>query len=192
MDKKVWLIVGIISCLMAAILIVLAIVVPILKKDKIPDDFREKSTIKNDNTKLWASFPGDLKSTTKHTFNILEYTESDDLKTKETIELEEKIKYTDIKVNERDKSAHFFANSTYELKTKGKAKNEKIKTLSLGLFETLETLSNPPEYQKGINGIQYLFNKVFQSSDLFIKRLFAYVYYNTYLQNEDTVRDLLT
>ena len=191
MDKKIWLILGIVSCLAAAILITLAIVVPILKKDKIPDDYRGKSTIKSDNTNLWAAFPGDLKSTTKHTLNVLEYADGDALSAKETIELEEKINYTEIQVNEADKRAYFFANSTYELKKNESAKNEKIKTLSLGLFETLETLSNPPEYQKGINGIQYLFNKVFQSSDLFIKHLFAYVYYNTSLQDDGAVRETI-
>ena len=114
MDKKIWLILGIVSCLAAAILITLAIVVPILKKDKIPDDCRGKSTIKSDNTNLWAAFPGDLKSTTKHTLNVLEYADGDTLRAKETIELEEKINYTEIQVNEADKRAYFFANSTYE------------------------------------------------------------------------------
>ena len=43
----------------------------------------------------------------------------------------------------------------------------------MGLFETLETLSNPELYQQAIIGAVYL-QKLFQSSDDLILRLFTF------------------
>ena len=39
------------------------------------------------------------------------------------------------------------------------------------MFETFETLSNPPLYQKGVNSISYLLNKAFQKPEIFIKHI---------------------
>ena len=43
----------------------------------------------------------------------------------------------------------------------------------MGLFELLETLTNKPNYQKGIFGIKYLLDKAVGNSDLFNKKLYC-------------------
>ena len=62
------------------------------------------------------------------------------------------------------------------------------------MFETFETLSNPTNYQKGINSLEYLISKLYTNPDYFIRQLFVYTeyynlitddIYNTILKNID-------
>ena len=190
MDKKIFKILGILFCFLALLLTVLVILLPILKKNTAMDDSSNKSIPKIENTHLWAEFPGEIKSKTIHNFQILEY--SNDL-TKSTIKdslnLIEEVKYDNFEYVDNEDKMYFDAKSEFKFLNE-KSKNEKITTLSLGLFETLETISNPATYQKGINSIQYLFNKAFQSPDSFIRHLFSYDYFKN-LQDETLVRSTI-
>jgi hypothetical protein len=85
----------------------------------------------------------------------------------------------------------FNANSTYKIVTdKTSRKNEKIKTLSLGLFETLQTLSNSEKYQQGISSIEYLIRKAFHSPQTFINHLYSY-YLSKNLKQQDIKTNIL-
>ena len=168
MDRKIWIILASIAVCLLIVFIVLVIVLPIQRNKDAEDDVKDHSTPKNDNTLLWANFPGELKTQTFHTFNILGY--SDDRSTasiKDSIKLSEETKYSNFEFSDLIK---FDANSTFKIVSdKASKKNEKIKTLSLGLFETLQTLSNSEKYQQGISSIEYLIRKAFQSPQTFIK-----------------------
>ena len=173
MDRKIWIILASIAVCLLIVFIVLVIVLPIQRNKDAEDDVKDHSTPKNDNTLLWANFPGELKTQTFHTFNILGY--SDDRSTasiKDSIKLSEETKYSNFEFSDLIK---FDANSTFKIVSdKASKKNEKIKTLSLGLFETLQTLSNSEKYQQGISSIEYLIRKAFQSPQTFIKHLYSY------------------
>lgn len=58
----------------------------------------------------------------------------------------------------------------------------------MGLFETLETLSNPELYQQGIIGAVYL-QKLFQSSDDLILRLFTFYAKINHFKDEKTAKE---
>ena len=190
MEKKIWLILAIIFSLLTLLFILLVILLPISRKKDAESDCLKKSTPSMDNTNVWAKFPGELDSTTNHIFNIFEY--QDDLKSakvKSKLELKESTEYCNFKNVENENKIYFDAKSKYSLTSKNEdTKNETINTLSLGLFETLETISNPPKYQRSINSIQYLFKKAFQSPDSFIRHIFAYEFFNNFIKYEDQVR----
>ena len=149
MDKKILILLTALCCSVTLILIILVIVLPITRQKDAEKDTKEASTPKKDNTDLWANFPGQLKTQTNHTFTILNY--SDDrtnASIKDSIKLSESTKYANFEYSDK---ITFDAISEYSIFLgKSPEKNQKINTLSLGLFETLETLSNPGKYQKGI------------------------------------------
>ena len=185
MAKSIWRILGIISTIIALILLFLVILIPILKSDQLEEDCSDKYIPKKDNTNLWASFPGQLKSSTKHVLNVFDYSKGlNNVTVKETVNLEEKTKYDNFVFD--GKKIYFDAKSEYELQNK-KEKNEVVNNLNLGLFEGYETLTNPPLYQKGINAIQYLLKKGFQSPQMFTKHLFSYTFFNSFIKYEDKV-----
>jgi hypothetical protein len=74
---------------------------------------------------------------------------------------------------------------------KSKQANDSIKSINLGMFELLESFSNPSIYQKGINSILYLFNKVLNTPELFIKKIFSFDLFTTLLTNETLVRETI-
>ena len=83
-----------------------------------------------------------------------------------SITFDEKIKFTDLKYDDKSDQITVKATKEYTIANKSHS-DEKIKLPSLGLFETLETLSNPELYQQGIIGALYL-QKLCLSSDVFI------------------------
>ena len=183
-----WRTFAIIFTILALILIVLVILLPILRLNDAETECANKSTPEISNTNLWAKFPGDLKSTTTHIFNILGYSDDNkSAKIKEKLTLNEYTEYENFEDIEDKNIIYFDSKSKYSLEAK-EGKNEKINTLSLGMFETLETLSNPPEYQESINSINYLLNKAFQNSDSFIRYMFTYYFHKNYIQDEEQVR----
>ena len=192
MDKKAWKILSIVFSILTLVLVFLVILLPILIKNKAINDSKDKSLPKKDNIELWAKFPGKLQSSTVHTLNILEYT--NDLKNislKNSISLNEETEYDNFDFKE--KKVYFDAKSKYKLEKKIQKNNENdintINTLNLGMFETLETLSNPPLYQQGINSIFYLFKKAFQSPESFIRHIFSLYFFETYIKYEDKVKN---
>lgn len=186
MDKNVWKILGILFLLLTLVLIVLVLLVPYLKTKQAYDDCLDKDIPKEENTDLWAKFPGRLNTSTEHTIFIYNY--SKDLKNatlQEGLTLDEATEYDNFKFGENQ--IYFDAKSNYTLQNKARKTNGKISTLNLGMFETFETLSNPPLYQKGVNSISYLLNKAFQKPEIFIKHIFTYKFYNSYIKDEDKV-----
>jgi len=172
-------------------LIILVIVLPIVRKSNAMDDSSSKSIPRLDNTNLWAHFPGELSSTINHKFQVVEY--SDNLNTatiKDSIDLTEEVKYDNFNYSESEDKMYFDAKSEFKVE-KQETKNEKINTLNMGLFETLETISNPQAYQLGINSIQYLLNKAFQSPDSFIRHLFSEYYFKNDLQDKTKVLETI-
>ena len=191
MDKKVWKILTVIFTIIALVLIVLVILLPIIRKNKIEDDCKDKSLPTKDNELLWATFPGKLKSKIIHTFGIFDYADNGkgkiEGKIKEKISLKENINYENFEY--KDEKVKFEAKYEYEMINGLKTNNEKINTTNLGMIETIETLANPPLYQKGINSIQYLFNKAFQNSISFIKYMFTYSIFKNIVSDKDQVKN---
>ena len=179
MEKKIWILLAGCFITVTLIFIILVITLPILRIDDAKKDSKDRSTPSKDNILLWANFPGELKTQTTHSFKIFEY--SDDRKEaiiKDSIKLNEETHYDHFEYS--DQKIQFNANSTYKIiPEEPSQKNQKIQTISLGLFEMLETLSNPEKYQQGINSIVYLMKKVFQSPEIFIKHLFSFHLFKT-------------
>ena len=155
------------------------------------DDSSKKSTPTIDNVDLWAHFPGELSSLITHKFQVVEYSDNLNKATiKDSIDLIEEVKYDNFNYSESEDKMYFDAKSEFKIE-KDETKNAKINTLNMGLFETLETISNPQTYQLGINSIQYLLNKAFQSPDSFIRHLFSEYYFKNYLQDKAKVRETI-
>ena len=185
MDRKVWIILASIFCCLTIVFIVLVIVLPIKRKKDAEKDSKDHSTPAKDNIILWANFPGELKTQTTHTFNILEYPDDkmESASIKDSIKLSEETHYENFEYPENQITFH--TNSTFKVITdKASQKNQKIKTLSLGLFETFQTLSNSEKYQQGINSIEYLVRKAFQSPQTFINHLFSYRLFSTLTEDD--------
>ena len=179
-------VVAFIFCEITILLIILVIILPILIKNKVKSNYIEKSRPHSDNTNLWAKFPGDIKTKITHIFNILDYSENN-LKIKDSLTLEEETFYDNFNFTDKEDKLLFDAKSKF--KKSNTPKNETIKTFSLGMFETFETLSNPTKYQKGINSLQYLLNKAFHKPDLFIIQIFTYDLYTNLIVDDDRVRE---
>lgn len=188
-DGKKLKIIAISFCAVTVFLIILVIILPIIIKSKIKSNNIEKTTPSSDNTDLWAKFPGDLKTTLKHTFSVLDYTDDNNPNIKDEFTLEESIIYDNFDFSGPDDTVTFDAKSNFSLLKP--ANYNTINTLSLGMYEVLETLSNPPDYQIGISSLEYLLNKAFSSSDLFIRKLFTYDVYTNLIVDEERVRATL-
>ena len=78
LSKKTLNTIGIICTILATIMLILVIVVPILLKRKLSNDFIEKCNPSLENTNIWATFPGELESKLLHTFKFFDYQETDD------------------------------------------------------------------------------------------------------------------
>ena len=173
------------------ILIILVIVLPIVIKSKIKSKYKKKAGPKSDNINLWAKFPGEIKTSIIHTFNILDYSQNI-LTKKDSLIFEEEILYDNFNFTKKEEKIFF--DGIYKYKLLNQPKNDSIETLNLGMFETFETLSNPTNYQKGINSLEYLISKLYTNPDYFIRQLFVYTeyynlitddIYNTILKNID-------
>ena len=170
------------------IFIIAVIVIPIAIKKSVESDLRKKTIPTIFNTDIWAQFPGKIKSKTTHIFKVLDYSSDDSLNIKDTLVLEEKTSYNNFYYNENRDKITFDTGSEFNL-DEPKPKNNSIKTINLGMFEAIESFSNPTDYQKGINSILYLFNKVLNSPDLFIRKIFSYDLFNNVLKNETIIRE---
>ena len=170
-------------CVLTILLIIVVIALPIILKNRIKSKYTDQTLPEIDNTNLWARFPGEIKSNTVHTFNILDYNENNSPKISDTLSLEEKILYDNFNLNEKNDKLTFDAKFQY--KVSSQSKNESIKSLSLGMFEALETISNPTKYQKGINSLAYLLNKAFPKPELFIRQIVTYDWFNNLITDEN-------
>ena len=173
-------------CALTIVLIVLVIVLPIVLQRNIKSDYTDKTKPKIDNINLWAKFPGDIKTQTTHTFNVLDHTTKDSPKIKDSLILDEEIVYDNFNLLEKENKLLFDAK--YQYKLTNTPKNESINTLNLGMFEALETISNPPKYQKGISSLLFLLNKAMPEPEPFIRQIITYQLFNTYIVDESKVR----
>ena len=189
LEEKKMKIIAITFTAITLLLIILVIILPIIIKSIIKSSDIKKTTPFSDNMNLWAKFPGDLKTTLKHTFSVLDYTDDNNPKIKDGFTLEESIIYDNFTFSDQEDTIIFDAKSKFSLSKP--ANNNAINTLSLGMYEVLETLSNPPDYQIGISSLEYLLNKAFSSSDLFIRKLFTYDEYTNLIVDEERVRATL-
>ena len=156
--------------------ILIALLVPLVIKDRTKKKILKKTLPSKDNIKLWGKFPGELSTTLTHNFKFFDYSNYNNLKdeiklSENIISLNEKIDYDIINYDEEKNEINFNSKKIYNIKEESKVKN--IKSISMGLFELLETLSNKNFYQKGIYGIKYLLDKTFGNSLLFNKKLYC-------------------
>ena len=168
--------------------IIAVIITPIILKKNIESNYRDKTIPSKDNINIWAKYPGEIKSKTTHTFKLLDYSQ-DSLQVKDSLILEEKTMYDNFEYKDNNK-IKFDAKSYFNIE-EPKPKNDSIKSINMGMFETLEYFSNPAKYQIGINSILYLFNKVLVSSDLFIRKIYSYYLFINLLNDEAKVRETI-
>ena len=173
-------------CALTIVLIVLVIVLPIVLKRNIKSEYTDKTKPKIDNINLWAKFPGDIKTQITHTFNVLDHTTKESPKIKDSLILDEEIAYENFNLLEKENKLLFDAK--YQYKLTNTPKSESINTLNLGMFEALETIANPPKYQKGINSLEFLLNKARPEPEPFIRQILTYYLFNTYITDENKVR----
>ena len=178
LSKKTLNAIGIICTILATIMLILVIVVPILLKRKLSNDFIEKCNPSLENTNIWATFPGELESKLLHTFKFFDYQETDDkenplkINYKANIIIEEKVNYTNF--SKDDNNIYFNNNRNYKyVENQNQNEDISIKSINLGMFEALETMSYPPLYKLGIESIYYFKKKVLIEPDLFIRQLFT-------------------
>ena len=188
-SKKTLSIVGILCTVLATIMLILVIVIPILLKRKLTNDYIEKCNPTLENTKIWASFPGELDSKLLHTFKFFDYQETNEkdkplkINYKSNVVIEEQVNYTNFS---KDENNIYFTNSRNYKNVADKTQNEdvSIKSINLGMFEALETMSYPPLYKIGIESIYYLKEKVLIDAELFIRELFT-VYTFVFIEDID-------
>ena len=152
LSKKTLNAIGIICTILATIMLILVIVVPILLKRKLSNDFIEKCNPSLENTNIWATFPGELESKLLHTFKFFDYQETDDkenplkINYKANIIIEEKVNYTNF--SKDDNNIYFNNNRNYKyVENQNQNEDISIKSINLGMFEALETMSYPPLYK---------------------------------------------
>ena len=172
-------------CVITLLLVVLVIILPIIIKNNIKSKYTKKTLPETDNTNLWARFPGEIKSKTVHTFSIFDYSDNNKPKKIDSLSLEEQILYDNFNLTEKKDKLNFDAK--YQYKVSSLPKNNSIKTLSLGMFEALETISNPTKYQKGINSLAYLLNKAFPRPQLFIRQIVTLDWFKNLIVDEDNL-----
>ena len=166
LSKKTLNTIGIISIVLASIMLILVIALPILLKRQLKKDYIGKCNPSLDNTDIWASFPGKLDTKLLHTFSFFDYETINEkeqlykINYKSNVTIEEQVNYTNFKKEEN--TIYFFNNRTYK-NVADKSQNEEvpIKSINLGLFEALESMSYPPLYKVGIDSIYYLKKKSF-------------------------------
>ena len=170
--------IGIIAISVATLMLILVIVLPIMLKTKQKNDFTTKSLPNLDNIHLWAKFPGDLKSTLIHKYGIFDYKSISDnkyqIEIKSNFSIEEKVSYDNFTQNEEKNTIYFYTNRTYNYSDEKSNDDNKINSINMGLFETLESMTYPPLHKVGINSINYLLTRVLIEPDLFIRELFTY------------------
>ena len=148
-------------------------VLPFILESSLFNKLTSLSKPHSDNSDLWGKFPGRLQTLLTHSFRFFDDKSGDNLTlSSQKIEFEEKVDYTEIQFDAKADQINFIARKSFEKKVPNE-EEEKVTLPSMGLFETLETLSNPPLYQKGINGIEFLKRIFVTDAKSFIVKLFT-------------------
>ena len=153
---------------MAILFILFAIFIPIVMKDRMRFSFMDKTKLDKDNINLWGKFPGDLKTELNHNFKFFDYSQSKNSLSliNSSIIINESIDYNITSTDSNIDHINIYSKKKYELKNDSKIDN--INSISMGIFELLETLSNTPEYQKVSNSMKYLFEKIIGNEAVFL------------------------
>lgn len=163
-------------------------VLPFILESSLFNKLTSLSKPHSDNSDLWGKFPGRLQTLLTHSFRFFDYKSGDNLTlSSQKIEFEEKVDYTEIQFDAKADQINFIARKSFEKKVPNE-EEEKVTLPSMGLFETLETLSNPPLYQKGINGIEFLKRIFVTDAKSFIVKLFTIFAFDNLMTSEDRVK----
>ena len=187
-------IIGVLSISIATIFLVLVIVIPIFLKRQMTNNYIQKCNPTINNTKLWASFPGELDSNLSHHFSFFNYQRNGEeykINLHKNISIKEEVNYTNFTKDENN--IYFLNNRSYQYLNEQNSENENennINSINLGMFEALETLSHPPLYKIGINAIYYLLKKLLIEPDIFIRELYTY-HLSKSLSGEDIIEKIL-
>ena len=185
--------IGIIAISIATLMLILVIVLPIMLKTKQKNDFTAKSLPNLNNIDLWAKFPGHLKSTLIHKYGFLDYKLTSEnkyqIEIKSNISIEEKVSYDNFSQNEEKNTIYFYTNRTYNYTEDKSNDDNKINSINMGLFETLESMTYPPLHKVGINSIHLLLTRVLVEPDLFIRELFTYNLLNEIKKDETIIKN---
>ena len=179
---------------LAVVTAVIVGVLPFILESSLFNSATSKAKPQSDNSDIWGEVPGQLGSKLTHTFSFFDYNTLQDKKvslSNTSIAFDEKVKFKDLEFDAKTDQIAFKATKEF---TKMNATNddEKIKLPSLGLFETLETLSNPALYQKGMSAAVYL-QKLFLSKEELILKLFTvYAQKNIFYDEKRTKEALLS
>ena len=180
--------------ILSVLFLLIAIFVPMILKAKKKQTSRNKSTPHSDNIKLWAKFPGDLETQLNHTFQFFDYSKvnisNDGIPLSNSkIILNELIDYNITNYDDKKDVIFFDSKKIYNILNESEYKN--ITSVSMGIFELLETLTNQPLYQRGINGIKYLIDKIIGNSESFTKKLFTVYSHDSLIYDEERLKKIL-
>ena len=180
--------------ILSVLFLLIAIFVPMILKAKKKQTSRNKSTPHSDNIKLWAKFPGDLETQLNHTFQFFDYSKvnisNDGIPLSNSkIILNELIDYNITNYDDKKDVIFFDSKKIYNMLNESEYKN--ITSVSMGIFELLETLTNQPLYQRGINGIKYLIDKIIGNSESFTKKLFTVYSHDSLIYDEERLKKIL-
>ena len=178
----------------AVVTAVIVGILPFILESSIFNSATSKAKPQSDNTDIWGEVPGQLGSKLKHTFSFFDYNTLQDKKvslSNTSVAFDEKVKFKDLEYDAKTDQIAFKSTKEYA-KMNTTNDDEKTKLPSLGLFETLETLSNPALYQKGMSAAVYL-QKLFLSKEELILKLFTvYAQKNIFYDEKRTKEALLS
>ena len=191
MPNKNWIIFFII---LACIFLLITIFLPMILKANRKSKSKSKSGPNCDNTNLWAKFPGELETQLYHSFKFFDYTKINETNTEiplsdSNIIFKELIDYNITSFDDKNDEIYFNSKKIYSIQNNSKISN--VTSPSMGLFELLESLINQPKYQKGINGINKLIERVIGNYEVFNKKLFTIYSHDDLMYDEKRLKDIV-
>ena len=190
MKSKNWIISFII---LACIFLLITILLPIILKSNQKSKSKKKSKPNSDNMNLWGKFPGDLETQLYHSFQFFDYLKINESKnvplSDSNIIFKEFIDYNITSFDDKNDEIYFKSKKIYSIESSSKI--SKVTSLSMGLFELLESLTTQPKYQKSINGIKFLIDKIIGNYDVFNKKLFTVYSHDYLIYDEKRLKDIV-
>ena len=190
MKSKNWIISFII---LACIFLLITILLPIILKSNQKSKSKKKSKPNSDNINLWGKFPGDLETQLYHSFQFFDYLKINESKnvplSDSNIIFKEFIDYNITSFDDKNDEIYFKSKKIYSIESSSKI--SKVTSLSMGLFELLESLTTQPKYQKSINGIKFLIDKIIGNYDVFNKKLFTVYSHDYLIYDEKRLKDIV-
>ena len=183
-------ILSICSFIISGIFLLLTIILCVVFQNKLNNKLNTSPEI--DNIDLWAQFPGKINTHLNNSFSIFNYTLENNkiinVTALDPIYISESINYSDFN-SDKSNFITFKTQRTHTIE-ENKLKNQIINTIDLGNIESIETLSNPPEYQKGVNALSYLFGIMYPDYIYFAKQLFTINIYKYFSSETEVIQYL--